>query len=255
VPTVALLHLDPRPGNVAGNLRLIEAGVLSASRMGAKLIVAPELAVSGYGFRDLIGTDWIARDQAAHFAWAADLACRAEAGLVLGMPEASPDGDKLFNSLMLFASDGRCLGRHRKINVLRIGSESWSVPGDQATVVALEGIGRVGLFVCADMYSQRLVQDTAARDVDLLVSGAAWAPGEHGPAGEWEWASVAAGRPVLVCNRTGVDVLDFRAARSVVAVAGSVISSYASPVPAIILVDWIAEKHGLANWRAVAAGQ
>jgi len=34
------------------------------------------------------------------------------------------------------------------INVLKAGSESWSAPGDRATVVNVEGVGRVGLFVC-----------------------------------------------------------------------------------------------------------
>ncbi len=89
--------------------------------------------------------------------------------------------------------------------VLKVGSESWSTAGDRSTVVSVDGIGRVGPFVCADMYSKRLVDETAAQSVDLLVSSAAWAPGQHGPNGEGERASLETGRPVLVCNRTGVD--------------------------------------------------
>ena len=48
--------------------------------------------------------------------------------------------------------------------VLKVGSESWSTAGDRGTVVTVDGIGRVGLFVCADMYSKRLVDETAAQD-------------------------------------------------------------------------------------------
>ena len=63
--TVALLHLAPRPGDIEHNKRMVEAAVRRASAMGARFVVSPELVVSGYGFRDIIGTDWIARDQAA----------------------------------------------------------------------------------------------------------------------------------------------------------------------------------------------
>src|SRR5262249_23269882 len=144
------------------------------------------------------------------------------------------------------------LGRHRKINVLKVGCESWSTPGQSAAVVAIEGVGRVGLFVCADMYSERLVDETAALGTDLLISGAAWAPGEHGPNGEWERASLSTGSSVLVCNRTGIDVLDFRAARSVAAISGSLVHWHQSASGALVLVDWHAAARKLDNWRVVA---
>ncbi len=227
--------------------------MLQASALGATLVVSPELATSGYGFRDLIGTGWIARDQPALFAWAGDLARRASTSLLLGTPEASPNGDELFNSLILFASDGTRTGHHRKINTLRVGSESWSQPGDRPTVLAIDGVGRVGLFVCADMHSQRLVRETTSLGVDLLLSSAAWAPGDHGPNGEWEWASQMAGRPVLVCNRTGPDVLDFSGAQSVASVDGAIVHAHQSAGPAIVLVDWNAQAGELKNWRVVAA--
>ena len=156
--TIALLHLAPRPGEIAANRHSIEQGARQAAARDARLVVTPELAVSGYGFRDLIGTGWIAEGQADLFAWAGALARDIGATLVLGTPEATSDA--LFNSMIVFAPDGRLTGRHRKINALRVGSESWSTPGDRPTVIAVDGIGRVGFFVCADMYSPRLVDET-----------------------------------------------------------------------------------------------
>lgn len=244
--TLALLHLAPRPGEIEGNRRMVEDAVTRAASLGARAVVSPELAISGYGFRDLVGTDWIGRRQDALLAWAANLARQSSVFLVLGTPEA--DG-KLFNSMIVFAPDGTRIGHHRKVLVLKAGSESWSAAGDRATVLPLGDIGRVGLFVCADLYSTRLVDETAAHGVDLLVSSAAWAPGHHGPNGEWERASTATGRPVLVCNRTGQDVLDFRAARSVAATDGSLVFSHSSPQPAIVLVDWSPRTRQLSGWR------
>jgi predicted amidohydrolase len=246
--TVALLHLAPRPGDIAHNKRLVESAVRRAAAMGAAFVVSPELVVSGYGFRDAIGTDWIARDQPALLAWAGDLARQTSVSLLLGAPEA--DG-RLFNSLILFARDGSRRGHHRKVMALKVGSESWSTAGDRGTVVTVDGIGRVGLFVCADMYSKRLVDETAAQQIDLLVSSAAWAPGHHGPNGEWERASIETGRPVLVCNRTGMDAMDFTEAQSVAAVGGTIASSHSSPDSAIVLLDWMPQARQVSNWRVI----
>lgn len=245
--TIALLHLAPRPGEIAANRQAIEQATRRAAANGARLVVTPELAICGYGFRDLSGTGWIAAAQAELFAWAGALARDTGATLVLGTPEATPDA--LFNSMIAFAPDGAVTGRHRKINALRVGSESWSTPGDRPTVIPIDGIGRVGFFVCADMYSQRLVDETAAQEVDLLLSSAAWAPGHHGPNGEWERASLTTARPVLVCNRTGHDVLDFNAACSVAAVEGAIAFAHASVEPKIALVDWTPDSRRLADWR------
>jgi predicted amidohydrolase len=244
---IALLHLAPRPAEVAANRQAIEQAARQAAADGARLIVTPELAISGYGFRDLLGTCWIAEGQAELFAWAGALARETGATLVLGTPEAAPGA--LYNSMIVFAPDGAVTGRHRKINALRVGSESWSTPGDRPTVIPIDGIGRVGFFVCADMYSQRLVDETAAQGVDLHLSSAAWAPGLHGPNGEWERASSMTGRPVLVCNRTGHDVLDFNAARSLAAVDGKIAFSHASAEPQTALVDWTPGSRRLADWR------
>jgi predicted amidohydrolase len=246
--TVALLHLASRPGDIVHNKRLVDSAVRRAASLGAAFVVSPELAVSGYGFRDAIGTEWIARDQASLFAWASDLARQASVFLLLGTPEADV---RLFNSQILFAPDGTRMGRHRKVMVLKVGSESWSTAGDRGTAVTIDGIGRVGLFICADMYSKRLVDETAAQGVDLLVSSAAWAPGQHGPNGEWERASLETGRPVLVCNRTGEDSMDFRGSQSVAAVDGKIASSHSSPDSAIVLVDWMPSARQLVNWRVV----
>lgn len=249
---IALLHLAPRPGALDDNKRMIETAVIDAAAAGARLIVGPELALSGYGFRDLVGTAWIAQEQADLLAWASGLSRRTSTYLLLGMPEASESDARLFNSLLVFAPDGSIVGRHRKIAVLKVGAESWSSPGDRATVLQLDGIGRVGLFICADMYSQRLVRETLAQGVDLLLSAAAWAEGMHGPSGEWEWASHAAGRPVLVCNRTGADVLDFTRARSVAAVGGTVVHAHASPDPAIVLAGWSPQARRVTRWQTLA---
>ena len=74
IQTIALLHLASRPGALDHNNRLIERAATQASARGARLIVTPELCLSGYAFRDAIGTGWIVEQQAALLDWAARLA-------------------------------------------------------------------------------------------------------------------------------------------------------------------------------------
>lgn len=47
---IGLLHLDVKHGLVEENREALVMHALEAARRGAKIIVAPELAVSGYGF-------------------------------------------------------------------------------------------------------------------------------------------------------------------------------------------------------------
>ena len=45
---MALLHLAPEPGDVAGNQKAIERGICRAAGAGARWVLTPELATSGY---------------------------------------------------------------------------------------------------------------------------------------------------------------------------------------------------------------
>lgn len=246
---IALLHLSPQPGAVEENMRVIGAACLAAVRAGAKTIVTPELAISGYGFSDLIGVDWIAAGQASRAGWASALARRCGASLLLGTPERDPISGLLHNSILVFDGLGEPIGRHRKINCLRIGAEAWSSPGNSASVVVLPDVGIAGLFVCADMASNRLITATYARGPDLFISSANWGPGDHGPTGQWEEASKLA--PVLVCNRIGEDVIDFSGAETIAAVNGQRVHTHTSADPAIVLVDWHAAHRRIEAFDAI----
>ncbi len=56
---IAMIHFAPEPGGVDANRLRIEQGTRLAAEKGANWVLTPELAVSGYGFADVIGTDWI----------------------------------------------------------------------------------------------------------------------------------------------------------------------------------------------------
>ncbi|MEO8326868.1 MAG: nitrilase-related carbon-nitrogen hydrolase [Nitrospirota bacterium] len=59
------------------------------------------------------------------------LAANLRVTLFLSHPERAPRSNTLHNTVFVITSDGAIAGKHRKINTLRTGSESWSTPANQ----------------------------------------------------------------------------------------------------------------------------
>jgi predicted amidohydrolase len=236
---IAFLHLAPVPGDLIQNRRAIETAIIRAAQTGATWIITPELAVCGYTFADTLGTDWIEPQPDQWVSTLCRLAARLRVTLFLSHPERDRKTDTLYNSLFVITPYGCIVGSHRKVNTLRVGSEAWSSPGDRAEPVALSNIGRVGLLICADAYTPAIAKNLKAHGARILVSSAAWAPGLHGPNGEWERCTKDTGLPMLVCNRTGPDrTLNFTLAESVVVQGGKRVLAFRSAQAVIFIIDW-----------------
>jgi predicted amidohydrolase len=118
-------------------------------------------------------------------------------------PERETLTGKLFNSFFVIGRNGQILGRQRKLRPTP-GSEDWSSAGEPGRPILVDGI-KVGLLVCADAYKGLPALRLRDSGAQLLVSAAAWWPGEWGPKGEWEARTLDTGLPMIVCNRTGCD--------------------------------------------------
>ena len=236
---IAFLHLAPVPGALAQNRHLVTVALMKAADLGATWILTPELAVSGYTFADSLGTQWIEPQPDHWVTKVCRLAARRQLTIFLSHPERDTQSDQLYNTVFAIGPDGRVAGSHRKINALRVGSEAWSTPGTQTTAFRLPPFGTIGLLICADAYTPGIAKSLKAQGAKALVSSAAWAPGLHGPNGEWERCTKDTGLPLFVCNRTGPDrTLDFRNAETVVAQNGQRLLSLSSERSAIFIIDW-----------------
>ena len=245
---IALLHLAPIPGDRPGNRRLIEKGMIAAAKLGATWIITPELIVTGYTFADRIGTEWIVPQPDSWMTRMCKLASQLRVTLFLSCPEQDRKSRKFYNSLFVIAANGALIGTHRKINTLRVGSEAWSTPGTQAVAIPVPPYRRVGMLICADAYTSEIAQNLRNQGAQLLISPAAWAPGLHGPNGEWERCTRDTGLPLIVCNRTGPDrTLDFRQAESVVAKDGKRLLSLSSARSAVFAIEWDLQAQTLAT--------
>ena len=134
---IALLHLAPIPGDLAHNRRLVETAIRTAAGLDAAWVITPELCICGYSFADEIGTEWILPQPDPWVRALCQQIARQRVTVFLSHPERDPQTGKLHNSVLVIGSGGTILGTHRKINTLRVGSEAWSSPGDQAVPVSV----------------------------------------------------------------------------------------------------------------------
>jgi predicted amidohydrolase len=212
---IGLLHLAPSLGQLDDNRSLIEQATRLAAELGAGWVISGELVVSGYLFEPLIGTDWIAEQPDRWMRRLARLCSELGVASFVSHPERDLEAGKLFNSLFVIGRDGRMLGRHRKLKPTA-GSEDWSSAGHPSRPIVVDGIA-VGLLICADAYMPLPALQLRDFGAQLLVSSAAWWPGECGPKGEWEARTLDTGLAMIVCNRTGADGLsELRDSESVV---------------------------------------
>jgi predicted amidohydrolase len=201
--TVAFLHLAPELGALDRNRSLIEYGTRVAADSGADWVLSGELVVPGYRFEAQIGTNWIAEQPDSWMRRLARLSSDLGVASFVSHPERETLTGKLFNSLFVIGRNGQILGRQRKLKPTP-GSEDWSSAGEPGRPILVDGI-KVGLLVCADAHKGLPALRLRDSGAQLLVSAAAWWPGEWGPKGEWEARTLDTGLPMIVCNRTGCD--------------------------------------------------
>ena len=179
---IGLLHLAPELGALDENRALIESATRLAAGFGADWIVSGELVVPGYRFAPLLETEWIDEQPDVWLRRLAEVS--AEFGVVsfVSHPERDRGSGRLFNSLLVIGRDGRLLGRQRKLRPTP-ASESWASPGELGRPILVDDI-QVGLLICADAYVPQAARRLRADRAQLLVSSAAWWPGEWAPNGE-----------------------------------------------------------------------
>ena len=233
-----MLHLAPVLNDIEHNRRLIESAAKVAVKDGAHWAITPELCVPGYLFMQHIGTDWILPQPDEWMQSFCRLVQELQLTMFLSHPERDPATDKLYNTVFVINPNGDITGKHRKINALH-GAESWSSRGWQIGPTEANDT-KVGILVCGDAYKNDIAQDLRDKGARMLVSPAAWGPGQCGPDGEWEQRTIDTGLPIMVCNRSGwegVD-LDYRQAESVVAQDGRRLLTGSCDRSTVLSFDW-----------------
>lgn len=154
---IVLAQIDSRIGDLKGNLERIGAAHARAARLGAKLVVFPELVLTGYPPRDLL-FDGEFREGVEG---AVRLLTELEGPpLVVGAPVGRHNAAVVIHDGAIHAVAAKqFLARDDVFHEAR-----WFEPGEETTVVELPGLPRFELLICEDLW-----RDARATDAELTI--------------------------------------------------------------------------------------
>ncbi len=169
---VAAVQMEPQLGRIDDNLDRILAGVEAAAAAGAKLVVFPECALSGYGFGSREeGLAHAVASDGREVRKVAELAGRTGCGCVFGLLER--EGSRFFNACVLVVPDG-LKGIYRKVHLPFLGVDMLVDPGNLAFAVhELAGL-RIGMHICYDGSFPETARVLTLLGADVLVLPTNW---------------------------------------------------------------------------------
>jgi predicted amidohydrolase len=154
-----------RAGDVAANLQMIAQAAAEARVLGAELLVAPELATTGYGAGDAMRALAEPADgpQVAKLAQAA-----ASNGIALVAGFAERHGGEIYSSALFVDPHGRRLV-HRKCQLYGDYERSLFTPGPAAPgLVEFRGT-KIGVLICYDVEFPELARGLALAGADIIA--------------------------------------------------------------------------------------
>lgn len=168
--TVAVIQMDCVRFDKRLNLAEIERRTIEAVReYGANLVVAPELATTGYFVGNRV-SELAEPSDGPTLSQLASLSARLKCHLAVGYIEADDDGE--FNSLALLGPRGDLLANYRKVHLF--ASERASFREGSRPVVVDTELGPVGLSVCYDLLMPEFVRGLALMGAKLVVNATNW---------------------------------------------------------------------------------
>lgn len=168
---VAACQVALAVGRPEDNLAAVEAAVRGAAARGARLVVVPELATSGYVFASVDEARSLAEplDGRTVTRWTA-LARELDLVLVGGLCEDG--GDVLFNTSVVVDADG-LRARYRKAHLWDAEPDVFT-PGSERPPVVDTAVGRVGTVVCYDLDFPEWTRLPALDGAEVLAVPTNW---------------------------------------------------------------------------------
>ncbi len=204
VTNIVCRQLAPSLGDLEANRELVLGVIRESVADGAKLVVVPELALSGYMF---VSTDEarsvaIAPDHPVFAEWA-DAVRDAGAVVVGGFAELGSDG-LVYNSAAVVDGSG-VLAVYRKVH-LWDKEKLVFTPGSVAPPVVETPIGRLGVLICFDLEFPEMPRTLALGGAELIVAPTNW-PLESVPEGE-RVPEVTVGMAAAYSNHVAIAACD-----------------------------------------------
>jgi predicted amidohydrolase len=145
---VAAVQMDVKILEKAHNLEKVLAHLETAARAGAKIVIFPECALSGYCYTSREEA-WPVAEEVPGPSTEEILAAATSFGVtvVVGLLERA--GEKIYNAAAVITPAG-IAGTYRKVHLLCLGIDRFDAPGDKPFPVFDTPQGRIGINICFD---------------------------------------------------------------------------------------------------------
>lgn len=200
---IAVFQDMPAAGLKLANINAIEGAAHAAAAAGSRLIVFPELFLTGYNIGQQALHELAEPVDGPSVRAIADIARQHGIGIITGMPERN--GDDVFNAAIAVDASGRIAGLYRKIHLFGPAERSAFTPGSEICVVELAG-RRVGLAVCYDIEFPEMARALVRAGADLICAPTAnMSPYWEVPTTLLRARALENGIPVAYANLVGDD--------------------------------------------------
>jgi predicted amidohydrolase len=167
---VAAAQYEPRVGELEHNRGEAVRWTEAAAAEGARLVVLPELASSGYVFESEAEAEALAeRPRGLLVEALTDVCARHSLWVCTGINERA--GDCRYNSAVLIGPQG-LVATYRKLHLF-YDEQSWFQPGTQLPVVELP-FGRVGMMICFDVWFPEVARALALGGAEIICVPTNW---------------------------------------------------------------------------------
>ncbi len=244
---VAALQMEPRLGDKAGNVHQLATMIEEAAGHGARVIVAPEMATSGYCWFDREEIAPLVETIPGPTTERLEQVCRkGRCHVAVGMPEIDPITGAFYNSLALVGPGGY-VGKYRKIHSY-VAELTWAKDGDLGFPVWETEYGVLGAMICQDVVFFEPARALAIKGADLILFPTNWLS-EKAPSMYWISRAFENGVYFVAADRCGEERgVQFSGGSAVLGPDGHILASLDAG-PGIVYADVDLDRARDKRWR------
>ena len=165
---VALAQLNPKVGDITGNLAKVRAARAEASKQGADLVLTAELVLAGYFPEDLVlKPSFVKRCHEAVEELRADT---KDGGPALFVATPWHEDGKLYNAIVCL-DKGEIVGKRFKVDLPNYGvfdDKRVFAPGPMPGPLVFNNV-RIGVPICEDVWTADVVECISETGGEILL--------------------------------------------------------------------------------------